>query len=119
LLPYVLVNDRYSITYSGVSVKRFIDMSWRIMTNITKNKTQQEEVDRNYKVFKKMLENLIESDKGRFALFHNEELIACFDTNRDAKQAAEKLIGDKPYSVQEITKKTVDLGYFSHASFVR
>ncbi len=89
------------------------------MTNIAKNRTQQEEVDRNYKVFKNMLDDLMKSDNGRFALFHDAELIACFDTNRDAKQAADKLIGNKPYSVQKITSKKVDLGYFSHAGIVR
>ena len=77
--------------------------------------TQQEEVDRNYEAFKQMLSELMESDAGRFALLHNMELVACFDTNRDALQAGKKLFEDQPFSVQKITSKPVDLGYFSHA----
>ena len=77
--------------------------------------TQQEEVDRNYEAFKRMLSSLMESDQGRFALLHNGELVACFDTNRDAVQAGEKLLEGKLFSVQKITGKPIDLGYFSHA----
>ncbi len=75
--------------------------------------TQQEEVDRNYKAFKKMLSDLIKSDEGRFALLHDSGLIACFDTNRDAQLAGMKLLEGKRYSVQKITNRAVDLGYFS------
>lgn len=77
--------------------------------------TQQEEVDRNYEAFKQMLSELMESDAGRFALIHNKELVACFDTNRDAVQAGKKLLEGRRFSVQKITRKPVDLGFFSHA----
>ena len=77
--------------------------------------TQQEEVDQNYEAFKEMLSELMESDAGRFALLHNRELVACFDTNHDASQAGRKFPEGKPFSVQKITRKPVDLGYFSHA----
>lgn len=79
------------------------------------NSIQQNEVDRNYEAFKQMLSELMESDPGRFALLHNRELVACFDTNRDAVQAGKKLLKDQPFSVQKITSKPVDLGYFSNA----
>lgn len=81
--------------------------------------SQQEEVDRNYKAFKKMLSDLIKSDEGRFALLHNAELLACFDTNRDAQQAGMKLLGGKLYSVQKVTKEAIDLGHFSHTCIFR
>ena len=80
--------------------------------------TQQEEVDRNYKAFKKMLSELIESDAGRFALMQNGELVACFDTNRDAQQAG-NMLESKLFSIQKITSTPVDLGYFSHARILR
>lgn len=83
-------------------------------TAMTKH-TQQAEVDQNYEAFKGMLSELIESDSGRFALLHNRELVACFDTNRDAVQAGKKILEGKPFSVQKVTRKPVDLGYFSHA----
>jgi hypothetical protein len=82
-------------------------------------KTQQQEVDQNYEAFKKRLPELLKSEAGRFALMHNQEVIACFDTSRDALQAGRKLFASKHFSIQEITRQAVDLGYFSHASVLR
>ncbi len=80
--------------------------------------TQQAEVDQNYEVFKQMLPDLLQSDENRFALMHHGELITCFDTNRDALQAGKKLLEGKLFSVQKVTKQSVDLGYFSHAGII-
>ena len=79
--------------------------------------TQQLEVDKNYKAFKDLLSELIKSDKGRYALMHNSELIACFDTNRDAQQAGKKFLTGNPFSIQKITEKSVNLGIFSHTAY--
>ena len=78
-------------------------------------KTQQQEVDRNYEAFKEILPDLLKTDENRFALMHDRKVIACFDTSRDAMQAGQKLLHGKKFSVQEITQRNVDLGYFSHA----
>ena len=80
--------------------------------------TQQEEVDRNYKAFKKMLSELIESDAGRFALMQTGELVACFDTDRDAHQVG-NLLESKLFSIQKIANTPVDSGCFSHARILR
>lgn len=77
--------------------------------------TQQEEVDQNYEAFKALLPDLLNTDANRFALMHDRKVIACFDTSRDAMQAGQSLLAGKPFSVQEITLQTIDLGYFSHA----
>ena len=82
-------------------------------------KTQQQEVDQNYEAFKKKLPDLLKSEAGRFALMHNQKVVACFDTSRDALQAGRKLFEGKPFSVQEITTQAVDLGYFSHVGILR
>ena len=78
-------------------------------------RTQQQEVDRNYEAFKKVLPALLESDPGRTALMRDGEVIACFDTDRDAIEAGRAFFEDRPFSIQEITRRRVDLGYFSHA----
>ncbi|MDE2914261.1 MAG: hypothetical protein OXL68_15195 [Paracoccaceae bacterium] len=83
------------------------------------SKTQQEEVDRNYEAFKKVLPELVKTDAKRFALMHDKEVVACFDTSRDALQAGQKLFEGQHFSIQEITMQAVDLGYFSHAGFLR
>ncbi len=76
--------------------------------------SQQQEVDRNYKAFKTMLPELIKSDAGRTALMRDGKVVACFDTGRDAIQAGRTMFEDQPFSIQEITNRAVDLGYFSH-----
>lgn len=82
-------------------------------------RTQQGEVDRNYEQFKKVLPDLMKSDANRFALMHDGDVVACFDTSRDASQAGRKLYADDYFSVQKVTIHPVDLGYFSHAGIRR
>lgn len=82
-------------------------------------RTQQEEVDRNYEAFKKMLPDLLESDPGRTALMRDGKVIACFDTDRDAIEAGRKFFEDRRFSIQEITRRRIDLGIFSRAGVIR
>ena len=82
-------------------------------------RSQQQEVDRNYEAFKEVLPELLRTDENRFALMHDCKVIACFDTGRDAMQAGRALLGDKRFSVQEVTRRSIDLGYFSHARLLR
>ena len=79
---------------------------------------QQEEVDANYVKFREKLPDLLKIDESRFALMHSGEVIACFDTARDASEAGKCLFNGKPFSIQEITSKAVDLGYFSNVEFL-
>ena len=81
--------------------------------------TQQQQVDQNYEAFKEILAQLMKTDAHRFALIHNQKVIACFDTSRDAMQAGRKLLNGKLFSVQEVTEESVDLGYHSHVSLLR
>lgn len=82
-------------------------------------KTQQDEVDQNYEAFKAMLPDLLKTNENKFALMHNREILACFDTSQDAIKAGHTLLEGKRFSVQEVTCKSVDLGYFSHARILR
>ena len=75
--------------------------------------SQQTEVDRNYEAFQEVLPALIKTDANRFALMHDRQVIACYDTSRDALEAGRKSF--KYFSIQEITNRSIDLGYFSHA----
>ncbi len=77
---------------------------------------KQAEVDRNYEAFRKILPNLMKTHVGRFAVMRHEEPVAFFDTIRDAMVYAVNTYEDGLFSVQEVTQKPVDLGWFSHAS---
>lgn len=77
-----------------------------------KQSDQQKQVDDNYIAFKALLGELMKTDAGRTALMQDGKVVACFDTDGDAVRAGRLLGG--PFSIQEITKEPVDLGYFSH-----
>jgi hypothetical protein len=79
-----------------------------------KGDQQQREVDENYKEFKRLLPDLMRTDRGRHALMHNKKVIACFDTRGDARRAGKTLVKGN-FSIQKITTKPIDLGFFSHA----
>ena len=79
------------------------------------NQKIQQEVDQNYEAFQKILPGLMQTSQGKWALLHNKEVEAVFDTAIDACVAGEKLYPNKLFSVQEITERIVDLGWYSHA----
>jgi hypothetical protein len=75
---------------------------------------RQHQVETNFQAFQEMLPDLMDQ-AGRFALMRNEHIVALFDTAGDALVAAEKLYPDSLFSIQEVTKTPIDLGFFSHA----
>ncbi|MCY4228508.1 MAG: hypothetical protein OXD44_12165 [Gammaproteobacteria bacterium] len=79
---------------------------------------QQKEVDQNYGAFKLMLPDLLKTDANRYALMHDQQIVACFDTSRDAMEAVRKLLQAKYFSVQLVTNEPVDLGYFSRVGIL-
>jgi hypothetical protein len=81
---------------------------------VTKTEAQ-EQVDKNFEAFKKLLPELLKTHRGKYALLRNGALIQVFDSPRDARLYAEAQFKDGLWSLQEVTDRVVDLGYFSHA----
>jgi hypothetical protein len=79
------------------------------------SKARQEEVDRNYDAFMKMLPELLTQHRGQHALMKDGKVLGFYSTPQDASSAAETFIPDGLYSIQHVTDAPVDLGYFSHA----
>lgn len=77
--------------------------------------TIQEEVDRNFAVFREMLPSIIHERRGTFALMRGGEIVTYFTTPIDATAAGEKLFPDGVFSIQQVTDTSIDLGYFSYA----
>ena len=92
-------------------------MSAKAMPTVADN--QQQEVDRNYEAFKKMLPDLLKSDPGRVALMRGGEVVMCFDTERDAIEVGCRFFEDRRFSIQKIRSRPVNLGYFSHFGALR
>ena len=80
-----------------------------------KNEALQQVVDDNFEAFQKLLPDLIGRVRGKYALMRDEEVIEFFDSARDAVIYGQKQFPDGLISVQHVTNRVVDLGYFSHA----
>jgi hypothetical protein len=70
-------------------------------------------VDENYKAFTSILPGLIKSKAGKFVVMRDKKPVEFFDTFRDAMIYGTNTYKDELFSVQEITDKALDLGWFS------
>ena len=82
------------------------------------NPERQKELEDNYWAFQKLLPSFRPEDNGKFVLMRHGEKVHIFDSPKDAVIFAQAQFPDGMYSVQQITNRTVDLGYFSHAVHV-
>lgn len=78
---------------------------------------KQKEVSQNYEAFQKTLPELLESEscRGKFALMRKGEIVKFFDSMRDAAVYGQEKFDDGLFSVQEVTDRVVDLGFYSYA----
>ncbi len=82
-----------------------------------KSAPYQAEVDRNYEAFQKLGNDFYRNHYGMYALMKDAEVIQLFSSWQDARKAAKLLYKDEPFSIQEVEKEAIDLGFHSHAIF--
>ncbi len=73
------------------------------------------EVDRNFEAFEGLLGTILADRRGQFALMRGGEVISYFPRESAALAAGRQQFDDGLFSVQEVTDRPVDLGFFSHA----
>lgn len=78
-------------------------------------KTTEDEVDRNYDAFANILSLIIDRHRGEFALMKGGEIAEFFSDQLSALRAGRSRFPDQLFSIQEVTDRPVDLGFFSHA----
>jgi hypothetical protein len=78
-------------------------------------RTKQEEVDRNFAFFQAELPRILPAYRDKYALIRDKKIENYFDTFVDAHTAGSQLFKDDLFSIQQVTEKSVDLGFFSHA----
>lgn len=76
---------------------------------------KREQLEQNYAAFMKELPQIVQAHSGKFALMHDGKIVQYFDTARDAFLAGQAIYPDGLFSVQHVTEKPIDLGFFSHA----
>ena len=77
--------------------------------------TIEVEIERNYAAFVEFLDELMQSDAGRYALLRGCKLEGVYDTPGEAARSGFARFDDRSYSIQLITDEPVDLGFYSHA----
>ncbi len=75
---------------------------------------QQQEVDRNYDAFMRMLGAILPEHRDQLALMRDGRIVGYYDTPRQALSAASELFPDEIFSIQEVTDEPIDLGFWSH-----
>ena len=76
---------------------------------------QSQQVEQNYKVFKKQLPDLLKSEnKNKFALMKDGKIVGYYNTFQEADLEGLKKYTDDIFSVQEITNKVLDFGFYSN-----
>ncbi|MEM8488296.1 MAG: hypothetical protein AAF564_22295 [Bacteroidota bacterium] len=73
------------------------------------------EVEKNFQAFQELLPEIASVYQGKFAVMRDQTIDDYFDTMADAVKYGQAKYPDGLYSVQEVTRTVVDLGYFSHA----
>ena len=88
------------------------------MKELTREEAQKE-VDNNFEIFEKEINNIIEKYPGKkFILLKNKEIIGGFDSEEDAETTAKLLFKDSPlFSIQEVNPIPLDLGYQGYEMF--
>ncbi len=81
--------------------------------------TMRRQVDENYKAFQAMLPSIIPLHQDKYALMKDGAAVGFYTTLEDAYMTANQFYKDQPFSVQKVTDSPVDLGFFSHAVYVR
>ena len=76
---------------------------------------REAEIERNYAAFTEILQDLIAEYAGKYALFFEQKLEGIFETPGTAARSGFEKFGDRPYSIQLITDRPVDLGFMSNA----
>lgn len=73
------------------------------------------EVDRNFDAFEALLRTILVDHRGEFALMRGGLVLSYFSSEPAALAAGRRQFDDGLFSVQEVTDRPVDLGFFSHA----
>ena len=75
----------------------------------------QKEIDGNLEAFQAHLSDLLDTDRGKYALLRHREVVGLYDTATDAQTAGRQLYRDEIFSIQKVSDEPLELGVFSHA----
>lgn len=78
--------------------------------------TRGHEIEQNFVAFQGEVASLMPDHEGKFALMRHQKIVEVYGQLVDAVVAGHSNYPDGMFSIQEITTKPLDLGFFSHAN---
>lgn len=75
----------------------------------------EQQVDRNFDAFQAALPSILPIHAGRFALLYKQEIAGYFESAVEAVLVGMRQYGYGEFSVQQITERAEDLGFYSYA----
>ena len=79
------------------------------------NRSVQEEVDRNYEAFQRLLPSIINQHRGKYALMKNGEIVGYYSSPIDARSAADLAFKGEMFSIQHVSDMSINLGFYTDA----
>jgi len=81
---------------------------------------RREQIERNFEAFSQRINEYIPIHANKYALMHDGEVVEFYSGWEDAYKTGMLLYkDDKLFSIQQVTKTPVDLGFFSHVVHIR
>jgi hypothetical protein len=75
----------------------------------------EREVDLNFDAFVEELPEIMPNHAGEYVLMKNGQMVSFHASADAALSAGRAAFADGIYSIQEVTDRPIDLGFFSHA----
>jgi hypothetical protein len=85
------------------------------MGNQSMNVELTNEIDRNLIAFQTVVSGYLDKHRGWFAILRDQKIVEIEACLSDAIEKAHSRFADGRFSIQEITDRPIDLGFFSHA----
>lgn len=76
---------------------------------------KRDELEKNFQAMSERMNEYIQIHANKYALMRDGEVVEFYNTWEDAYKTGMKFFKDEMFSVQQVTKTPVDLGFFSHA----
>lgn len=77
------------------------------------------EIDRNLFAFLPQIPTLLEQHRGEYALLRDQHIISLHKRLSEALAAAEAKFPDELFSIQQVTDKPIEQGFFGYADHSR
>lgn len=78
--------------------------------------TREAEIHQNFRYFEGVVASLMTAHGGEYALLKSQQVLGYFNTAGEAVAEGARRFGEKPFSVQHVINRPIDLGFLSHAA---